>query len=137
VNWIEVEASPPRRVAQEFEVQAGRSELGRSRDGSTQAGIRSLKRRKKGKKGGKENGWHGHYGLPASSSSDPSQAPRLTTTGTCGSGGIRVLHADDGNQGCGFAGAGNTSGVRNLDVDKVGAADSLTGAVHGHGDRHR
>jgi hypothetical protein len=123
------------------------------RDDSTQAGTRGLKRRKKGqresseckrfrstesytgaeerkeRRAGKDNGWHGHYGLPASSSSDPSQAPTRTTTGTCGSGGIRVLHADDGNQGCGFAGAGNTSGVRNLDVDKVGAADSLTGAV--------
>jgi hypothetical protein len=47
-----------------------------------------------------------------------------------GSGGIRVLHADDGNKGWdGFAGAGNPSSVRNLDVDKVGVADSLTGAV--------
>jgi hypothetical protein len=58
-----------------------------------------------------------------------------TTTGTCGSGGtrvllLRVLHADGGNRGwCGFTGAGNTSSVRNLDVDKVGVTDSLTGAV--------
>jgi hypothetical protein len=65
VNYIEVEASLPRRVAQEFEAQAGRSELGRGRDGSTQADIRCLKRRKKGKKGGrKENGWHGHTAYP-------------------------------------------------------------------------
>jgi hypothetical protein len=55
-----------------------------------------------------------------------------TTTGTCGSGGIRVLllrllHADNGNGGWrGVTGAGNTSSVRNLDVDKVGA-------VMGHG----
>ena len=28
-----------------------------------------------------------------------------------------------------FAGAGNTSSVQILDVDKVGAADSLTGVV--------
>ena len=33
MNWIEVEARLPRRVAQEFEVPAGRSELGRGRDG--------------------------------------------------------------------------------------------------------
>jgi hypothetical protein len=38
VNWVEVEAHLPRRVAQEFEVQARRSELGRGSDGSTQAG---------------------------------------------------------------------------------------------------
>jgi hypothetical protein len=56
--------------------------------------------------------------------------PMRTTTRACGIGGIRVLHVDDANEGwCGFAGAGNTSSVRNLDVDKVGAADSLTGAV--------
>ncbi|KAF8497805.1 hypothetical protein F5888DRAFT_1634238 [Russula emetica] len=30
---------------------------------------------------------------------------------------------------CGFAGPGNTSSVRNLDVDKAWAVDSLTGAV--------
>jgi len=47
-----------------------------------------------------------------------------------GIGGIPVLHADDRKGGwCGFAGAGNTSSVRNLNVDKVGAAESLTGAT--------
>ena len=56
--------------------------------------------------------------------------PTRTTTGTWGRGGIRALHADDGNGGWyGFAGAGNASGVQNLYVDKVGAADSLTGAA--------
>jgi hypothetical protein len=51
-----------------------------------------------------------HHGLPT-----------RTTTGTCGSGGIRARHADDGNGGWyGFAGAGNASSVRNLHVDKVG-----------------
>lgn len=64
--------------------------------------------------------------LPASLSSDPS----LTTTGTCGSSGIRALHADDANGGSSrFAGAGNISSARNLDVDKVGAADSLLAVV--------
>ena len=38
VNWVEVEARLPRRVAQEFEVQARRSELGRGSDGSTPVG---------------------------------------------------------------------------------------------------
>ena len=48
--------------------------------------------------------------------------PMRTTTGTCGSGGILVLHVDDGNGWwCGFTAAGNTSSVRNLDIDKVGA----------------
>jgi hypothetical protein len=79
--------------------------------------------RRKGRRKRKENGWHGHYGLPASPLSG---LPTHTTTCTCG---IRVLHVDDANGSwCGFTGAGNTS-VGNLDVDKVGAADSLTGAV--------
>jgi hypothetical protein len=47
VKWTEVEARLRRRVAQEFEVQAGRWENGRSHSGSTQAGVRRLKRRKK------------------------------------------------------------------------------------------
>jgi hypothetical protein len=53
-----------------------------------------------------------HHGLPT-----------RTTTGTCGSGGIRVLHTtDDANRGwCGFMAAGNTKNVWNLDVDKAGA----------------
>jgi hypothetical protein len=56
--------------------------------------------------------------------------PTRAATRTCGSGGIRVLHPDDANGGwCGFTGAGNTNSVRNLDVDKVGAADSLTQVV--------
>jgi hypothetical protein len=46
-KYIEMEARLPGRVAQEFEVQAGGSELGRGRDGGTQAGIRCLRRRKK------------------------------------------------------------------------------------------
>ena len=63
-----------------------------------------------------------HHGLPT-----------RTTSSTCGSGNFRVLqaHSDDVNRGacCGFAGAGYTSSVRNLDIDKVGAADSLIAAV--------
>ena len=63
-----------------------------------------------------------HHGLPT-----------RTTSSTCGSGNFRVLHAhsDDVNGGacCGFAAAGYTSSVRNLDIDKVGAANSLIGAV--------
>ena len=59
--------------------------------------------------------------------------PMRTTTSTCGSGDFRDLHAhaDDVNGGacCGFAGASYTSNVRNLDIDKVGAANSLIGAV--------
>jgi len=35
----------------------------------------------------------------------------------------------NGREWCGFAGDGNISNVRNLDIDKVGAADSLTGFV--------
>src|ERR1700755_1626999 len=47
--------------------------------------------------------------------------PMRTTTGTCGSGSIIILHVDDGKgRWCGFAGAGNTSSVRNLEVDIVG-----------------
>jgi hypothetical protein len=81
--------------------------------------------RRKGRRGRKESGWHGHYGLPTSSSSYPSWAPDVHHYCTCGSGGIRVLHAGDTKGGwCGFAGAGDISSVRNLDVD-----DSLTGAV--------
>src|ERR1700679_952772 len=93
-----------RRVGQGLEVQAGRSELGRCRDSGTQTGIRweekkrigesppsqtlsrhgtiheSGKKMKKGrrgrlKKGEGEEGWHRHYCLPASSSSDLSLAP--------------------------------------------------------------
>jgi hypothetical protein len=89
----------------------------------------------KGKKG-KEGEWVARaqllYGLPASLSSDSLYYGLLTRTitGTCGSSGIRVLHADDANGGsCGFAQAGNTSSARNLDVDKVGAADSLLAVV--------
>ena len=53
-----------------------------------------------------------------------------TTTCTCGSRGLRVLHADYGNGGWReFAGVGNTSRVCNFDVEKVGAADSFTWAV--------
>jgi hypothetical protein len=89
-----------------------------------------MAQKEEGKKGKEGDRWHGHYGLPASSSSYPSRVPMCTTTGTCGSGGIRVLHAGDAKGGwCEFAGAGNTNSVRNLDVDKVEAADSLTGAV--------
>jgi hypothetical protein len=84
--------------------------------------------RKKERRRRKEKEWHGHYGLPASSSSDPSRAPDAHHHCTCGSGGVRVLHGDDGGW-FRFAGAGHTSSVRNLDVDKVGAADSLTRAV--------
>jgi hypothetical protein len=103
-------------------VQARRSELGRGRDGSIQAGIWFLKRTKKGGResserrcirsmrpntwaeGKKGKGREGvaralqhsrrpiHYGLTA-----------RTTAGTCGSTG-RVLHADDASRAwCGFA----------------------------------
>ena len=66
------------------------------------------------------------------------ERPTCTSTGTCDSGSIRVLHADDANGGwCAFSGARNISSVRNPDLDKVGTADLLTGC-HGHGDhRHR
>jgi hypothetical protein len=84
--------------------------------------------RRKGRRRRKENG--SHYGLPASCRPIHHGLPTRTTRGTCGSGGIRVLHANDANRGWyEFAGAGNTSSVRNLDVDKVGAADSRAGAV--------
>jgi hypothetical protein len=41
----------------------------------SQHGIIHGSGRRKEERGRKENGWHGHYGLPASPSSDPSQAP--------------------------------------------------------------
>ena len=151
MNWIEVEARLPICVALEFEVQPGRSELGRGCDGKTQADIRCLKRRKKGfserrrfrstgpctgVEGGREEG-EGRRMVGTGTTAYPHRRrpahhglPTRTTTGTRGSGGILVLHVDDGNgRWCEFAGAGNTCSVRNLDVDKVGAADSLTGAV--------
>jgi hypothetical protein len=43
---VEMDARFPGRVAQEFEVQAGRSELWRCHDCGMQAGIRCLGRRK-------------------------------------------------------------------------------------------
>ena len=43
--------------------------------------------------------------------------PTHTTTSTYGRGGIRIVHNGDG---CGFAGAGNSSSVRKLDIDKGG-----------------
>ena len=45
---VEMDARFPRRVAEEFEVQAWRSELWRCRESGTQADIRCLRRRKKG-----------------------------------------------------------------------------------------
>ena len=73
---------------------------------------------RKGRKGKKENGWHGHYGLPAWCRPIHHGLPMRTTTGTCVSGGLRVLHADDGN-----------GGWREFAGDKVGAADSFIWAV--------
>ena len=46
VNWKEVGTHFPSRVAQEFGVQAMKSELGHGHDGGTQAGIWCLKKRK-------------------------------------------------------------------------------------------
>jgi hypothetical protein len=88
-------------------------------------------RKEEGKKR-KDREWAArHYGLtPHRRRPIHHGLPTRTITGTCGSGGIRALHVDDGNGGWyGFAGAGNASSVRNLHVDKVGAADSLAGAV--------
>ncbi len=78
--------------------------------------------------------WDGDYRKAChhENDNDPSRAPgaHYSTTGACGSGGIRVLHAEDENGGwCGFAGAGNTDSVRNFDVGEDGVVDSLTGAV--------
>jgi hypothetical protein len=51
-KWIDKSGcTSSRRVAQEFEVQAGKSDLGRGCDGGTQVGIRYLRRRKKGWRG--------------------------------------------------------------------------------------
>ena len=57
--------------------------------------------------------------------------PTRTTTGACGSDGIRVMHADDENGGVGSRELATPAvcGISSLDVDKVGFADSLTGAV--------
>ena len=77
--------------------------------------------------------WQGHSTTyPHRRRSIDHELPIRNTIGTSGTGRIRVLHADDenGRWWCGFAaGAANTSSVRNLDIDKIGAADSLTRAV--------
>jgi hypothetical protein len=64
--------------------------------------------------------------LPASVIVRSITGSRRASSPARGSGGIRVLHADDANGG--LEGVGNTNRVRNLDVDKVGAASPLTGA---------
>ena len=70
--------------------------------------------------GKRENGWHeqGTTAYPHHRCEIHHGLPTHTTTGTYGSGGIQIVHDDDG---CGFAGAGNSSSVRNLEVGKVGA----------------
>ena len=156
MNWVEVEARLPRRVAYEFEAQAGRLGLGHGSDGSTQVGnpvsekkkevlVRVLQvqtlfaaqdhtreRKEEGNRRKKEGEWVAwayphrcrpiHYGLPMH-----------TTTGTFTSG--RYL-----SPACSML-TMRTEGVvglwelatpaecGNLDVNKVGAADSLTEAV--------
>ena len=61
---------------------------------------------------------------------DPSLHLTCSTICTCDSGGIQALDVNDENGGWGrLAGAANTNSVRNLDIDKIGAGDSLTGAV--------
>jgi hypothetical protein len=124
------------------------------RDGSTQAGTRCLKRRKKGQResseckrfcstesytgaeeGRKEGeewrmGGTGTTAYPHRRRPIHHRLPTRTRTGMWGNGGIRVLYPEDANGGwCEFAGAGNTSSVWYLDVNKVGAADSLSGVV--------
>ena len=146
----------PRHVTQEFEAQAGRLGLGHGSDGSTQVGnpvsenkkevlVRVLQvqtlfaaqdhtweRKEEGNRRKKEGEWVArayphrrhpiHYGLPM-----------CTTTGTFSSG--RYL-----SPACsmltmrmeGVVGSwelATPAECGNLDVNKVGAADSLTGAV--------
>jgi hypothetical protein len=88
-----VEERLPRRVAQEFEAQAGRSGLGRGSDGSTQVGNPVSEKKKEvlarvlqvqtlfaaqdntRERKEEEGRRMGGTGLPTSSSSDPSRAP--------------------------------------------------------------
>jgi hypothetical protein len=87
----------------------------------------------KGRRGRKENGWHSLARalrltriVVIRSITGSRRAPPLARVVVV----VLVLYADDGNGGwCGFAGAGNTSSVWNLDVDKVEAADLLAGTV--------
>ena len=90
--------------------------LERVRPSADAFAAREQKEKEK-EKGGKEGeGWRGHYGYRRRPIHH--ELPTRTTTGTCGSGDIRVLHADDVNGGawCGFAGAGDTSIVQDLNV---------------------
>src|SRR6267154_6677397 len=88
VIWVEVEARLPRRVVQEVEVQAGRAELGRGRDGgghpmakkkeeelgrvlrvqtlSQYGTIRTLQQKEEGKKGKEGEWWAQALGLTRS-----------------------------------------------------------------------
>ena len=79
----------------------------------------------------KEDGWHEPTRIVVVRSITGSR--RAPPTGTCGSDSIRVLHADDYELRVlwdrGLSGVGKTRSVPNPDVDKVGAASSLTGAV--------
>ena len=154
MNWIGVEVRLSKHVAQKVGCKQVDRNLGAPRWQDTSwypvsekkedglAGVPQVQKlsqhktihgggRRKGRRGRKKGmaaypyrRYAIHHGLPT-----------RTTTSTCGSGDFRVLrgHADDVNGGgcCGFAGAGYTSSlsVRNLDIDKVGAANSLIGAV--------
>ena len=91
----------------------------------------SGRRKRKRRKGRREKGSRGHYGYPHCRRPIHHELPTRSTTGTCGSGDIRALHADDVNGGawCGFAGAGDTSIVQDLDVDNVRIANLRTRAV--------
>ena len=107
---IEMEARLPGRVAQELEVQAGRSELGRGRDGGTQAGIRCLRRRKKRRRetlerrrfragphmGAKQGREKKRRGDNTGSTAYPRRRrPIRRLLATRSRGIVRVLHADD------------------------------------------
>jgi hypothetical protein len=151
-----VEECLPRRVAQEFEAQAGRSGLGRGSDGSTQVGnpvsekkkevlarvlqVQTLftaqdhtrERKEEGNRRKKEGEWVArayphrrrpiHHGLPT-----------RTTTGTFSSGGYSspacsmLTMRTEGV--VGLRELATPAKCRNLDVDKVRAANSLIGAV--------
>ena len=88
--------------------------------------------KKEGGKGGKRGDGTGTTTYPNRHPPNHQGLPTRNTTGTCVSDDIQILHADDvngGESGVGSRGAGDTSSVRNLDIDKVGAADSRTGFV--------
>jgi hypothetical protein len=150
-----VEGRLARRFARGFEAQTRRSGLGRGRDGSTQVGnpvsekkkealarllrVQTLfaakdyiRERKEKGKNGKEGEWVA-WAYPHRRRPIYHGLPTRTTTGTCSSGGYSspaccmLTMRTEGVVGPRELATPAECG--NLEVDKVGAGDSLTGAV--------